>query len=237
MHRKLIYAGVVALALVAGVGRAPAQSPIQLVDVTAETGISFHHTDGHSGQRYIVENICAGLAVFDYDGDGWQDIYFLNGGALKGADFADPPKNALYRNLGNWKFVDVTKEAGVGHAGHSLGTAVADYDNDGDLDLYVSNFGPNVLYQNNGDGTFSDVAEKAGVIDGNKVGSGVCFLDIDGDKDLDLFVSSYIEFAYEDHRIKTRAGIPSYPGPLEFPPELDSLYRNNGDGTFSDVSK
>ncbi len=214
-----------------------AQSPIQLRDVTQETGIEFQHNDGSSGQRYIVENICAGLAIFDYDGDGLSDIYFLNGGALKGAKFETPPKNRLYRNLGDWKFADVTEKAGVGDTGHSLGVAVADYDNDGDLDIYVSNYGPNVLYRNNGDGTFTDAAAEAGVQDGNKVGSGACFLDMDGDGDLDLFVSSYVQFDYANHRIKTRAGIPSYPGPLEFTPEVDTLYRNNGDGTFADVSK
>ncbi len=213
-----------------------AESPIVLRDVTAETGIMFRHTDGSGGNRYVVETVCAGLALFDYDADGDVDIYFLNGGALKGTDFAVPPKNALYRNDGGWRFTDVTDQAGVGHTGHSLGVAVADYDNDGDADLYVTNFGPNVLYRNNGDGTFTDVTARAGVGNGNKVGAGANFLDIDKDGDLDLFVANYVKFSYETRVIVTRKGHHVYAGPGRFSPQQDTLYRNDGNGTFTDVT-
>jgi hypothetical protein len=217
--------------------RGQAAGPIFLHDVTKETGITFKHTDGSSGQRYIVENVSAGLALFDYDNDDDIDIYFLNGGALKGTKFEEPPKNTLYRNDGNWKFTDVTKEAGVGDTGHGLAVAAGDYDNDGDLDIYISNFGPNVLYRNNGDGTFTDVTKKAGVDNGFQVGAGVCFLDMDKDGDLDLFVSNYVEFTYENHVQGRVRGFPNYVGPTTYTFPPDSLYRNNGDDTFTDVSR
>jgi hypothetical protein len=215
---------------------AQADHPIQLTDVTGQTGITFRHTDGSCGRHYIVEYVSAGLALFDYDMDGDIDIYFLNGARLPGAKADVAPRNALYRNDGNWKFTDVTQPAGVGDTGHGLGVTVGDYDNDGDPDLYLNNFGPNVLYRNNGDGTFADVTGKARVQNGNRVGAGTCFLDMDGDGDLDLYVSNYIKFAYDQHVVRTRQGYPIYPSPRDFPPDPDTLYRNNGDGTFTDVS-
>ena len=166
-----------------------ANSPILLRDVTNQTGITFRHTDGGSGLHYVMETVSAGLALFDYDGDGDIDIYFLNGAPLKGTKAGVAPKNVLYRNEGNWKFTDVTEKAGVGDRGFGLGVTVGDYDNDGDPDIYLNNYGPNVLYSNNGDGTFTDVTEKAGVDNGSHVGAGTCFLDIDKDGDLDLYVS------------------------------------------------
>lgn len=215
---------------------ADAPCPIQLRDVTKQTGIRFLHTDGSSGRRYIVETVCCGLALFDYDGDGDEDIYFVNGGALPGTQFKQPPRNALYRNDGKWKFTDVTEAAGVGDTGHGLGVAAADYDNDGDQDLYISNFGPNVLYRNNGDGTFTDVTQAAGVANGSQVGAGVCFLDIEADGDLDLYVSHYGNFTYQNHRTVRFNGYPAYVGPLDYAPTADTLFRNNGDGTFTDIS-
>jgi hypothetical protein len=211
-------------------------SPIQLRDVTPQTGIAFVHTDGHSGRRYIMETVTAGLALFDYDGDGYIDVYFLNGAPLPGAEADVPPRNALYRNLGDWRFVDVTEAAGVGDTGFGLGAAAADYDNDGDQDLFVNNYGPNVLYRNNGDGTFADVTEQAGVSGGHKVGAGACFLDVDADGDLDLYVANYVKFTYDTHTVQHTSGYPQYAGPREYPFEPDFLYRNNGDGTFTDVS-
>jgi hypothetical protein len=212
------------------------KSTIMLTDVTEETGITFHHTDGSSGRYYIVETVCAGLALFDYDCDGDVDIYFLNGGALKGTKFGMPPRNALYRNDGNWRFTDVTDESGLGDPGHALGVAIGDFDNEGHPDVYLTNFGPNVLFRNNGNGTFTNVTEHAGVADGDKVGAGANFLDMDQDGDLDLFVSSYVDFTYENHVPNTAGGYSSYSGPMAYEPTPDALYRNNGDGTFMDVS-
>jgi hypothetical protein len=218
-------------------GEPPSSSnPIQLRDVTGETGITFVHTDGSSGERYIMETVTAGLALFDYDGDGMIDIYLLNGAPLRGATADVPPRNALYRNEGKWTFTDVTEEAGVGDTGFGLGVATADYDNDGDQDLFVNNYGPNVLYQNNGDGTFSEVTDLAGVPGGHKVGAGACFLDMDADGDLDLYVANYVKFTYDTHLVHFKDGHPQYVGPREYPFEPDILYRNDGDGTFTDVS-
>ncbi|MBN2476331.1 MAG: CRTAC1 family protein [Pirellulales bacterium] len=211
--------------------------PIQLKDVTAETGITFRHTDGGSGRRYIVETVSAGLALFDYDGDGDIDIYFLNGAPLPGTKVETSPTNALYRNDGGWKFTDVTAEAGVGDTGYGLGVAVGDYDNDGDPDLFLNNFGPNVLYRNNGDGTFSDVTLQAGLADGSRVGAGACFLDMDADGDLDLYAANYLEFTYEMHVPATSRGFPVYVNPRNYPALPDHVYRNNDDGTFTDVSE
>jgi hypothetical protein len=216
---------------------AAASSAIELRDVTRQTGITFVHTDGSSGQRYIVETVASGLAVFDYDNDGDVDIYFLNGAPLRGALGTARPANALWRNDGNWKFSDVTERSGLGDTNYSLGVATADYDNDGDQDVYVSNFGPNRLYRNNGDGTFSDVTKTAGVEDGTrKIGAGVAFLDIENDGDLDLFAAHYVDFTYENHRTVRFNGHPAYAGPLDYRPTPFSLFRNNGDGTFTDVS-
>lgn len=215
---------------------ASAECPIQLHDVTKETGITFRHTDGSSGQRYIVETVTAGLALFDYDRDGLIDIYFLNGAPLKGTRVEKPPTNALYRNLGNMTFADVTQQARVGDTGFGLGVAVADYDNDGDPDIFLNNYGPNVLYRNNGDGTFDNVTREAGLGTDSLVGAGTAFLDIEGDGDLDLYVANYVDFTYENHRVRSVDGYPEYAGPKDYNPVPDRLYRNNGDGTFTDFS-
>ncbi len=227
--------GALLLALVCAC--APGRAAITLTDVTNDTGITFVHTDGGSDRRYIVETVSAGVATFDYDGDGDIDIYFVNGAPLRGTTAAVPPRNALYRNDGNWKFTDVTAQAGVGDTGYGLGVAVGDYNNDGRPDLYVSNYGPKVLYRNNGDGTFTDVTASAGAADGNKVGAGACFLDMDGDGDLDLFVANYLVFSYELHVDTSVRGVPAYAGPRHYAPEAFTLFRNNGDGTFTDVSR
>ncbi|MHC5144126.1 MAG: CRTAC1 family protein [Planctomycetota bacterium] len=213
------------------------QASMSFTDVTDQTGITFKHKDGSSGNFYIVETIGAGLALFDYDSDGDSDIYFLNGAALKGVEYKRTPKNALYRNEGNFKFTDVTEASGTGDTGFGLGVTVGDYDNDGDPDLYLNNHGPNVLYRNNGDGTFTDVTKPAGVGDGSHVGAGTCFLDSDNDGDLDLYVARYIVFDYRKTITIAMGGHLEYPSPNAFVFKEDALYRNNGDGTFTDISE
>ncbi len=213
------------------------QGAILLKDVTKTTGITFVHADGSSGQRYIVESVASGLALFDYNNDGLIDIYFLSGGALKGTHYETPPQCRLYRNEGHWRFTDVTVQSGLASAGgHALGVAVGDYDNDGFQDVYVTHWGPNVLYRNNGNGTFTEMAAKAGVSDGRQVGAGANFLDFDGDGRLDLFVAHYVVFSYEKHVTTMLSGYPTYVGPRAYEPTVASLFRNAGDGTFKDVS-
>ena len=204
--------------------------------MTEAAGVTFQHTDGSSGRRYIVEAMSAGLATFDYDGDGLIDIYFCNGAPLPGARFERPPRPALYQNLGQGRFRDVTEEAGLGCTGYGLGATVADYDGDGYPDLYLSNFGPKVLYRNNGNGTFTDVTPEAHVADGNRFGAGACFLDSDGDGLLDLFVANYVKFSFDNHVAHSMMGHPVYPGPLDYAAETYALFHNQGHGAFRDVS-
>ncbi|RKY57902.1 MAG: hypothetical protein DRP95_06485, partial [Candidatus Latescibacterota bacterium] len=138
---------------------------------------------------YIVEAKGGGAAVFlDYNGDGWMDIYIVNGSKLEGFPPGQEPRNVLYRNNGDGTFTDVTEESGVGDTHWGMGCTAVDYDNDGDTDIYVANFGPNVLYRNNGDGTFADVTEEAGVGD-PRWSTGTAWGDYDGDGDLDLYVA------------------------------------------------
>jgi len=217
---------------------ADSPSPIQLSDVTQATGIDFVHTDGSSGKRFIVETVASGLATFDFNGDGLIDILFLNGAPLPlDPTQQSPTHNALYQNKGDWKFTDVTKKSGLNDSAYHLGVCVGDYDNDGDPDIFLNNFGPNILYRNNGDGTFTDVTEKAGVSGGSQVGAGACFLDIEGDGDLDLFVANYIDFSFDKHHITHMNGFPAYVGPLNYPSSTNQLFRNDGDGVFTDVSE
>lgn len=215
---------------------AASDSPIRLHDVTRDTGIVFRHTDGSGGRRYIAETVCSGLATFDYDGDGLIDIYFLNGRPLPGTPPDPKARNALYRNLGQFRFAEVTDAAGVGDAGYGMGVCVGDYDRDGLPDIYVNNFGPNRMYRNRGDGTFADVTAATGTQAGDKLGAGANFLDFDGDGLLDLFVSNYVVFRFEDNVVPVLRGIPRYAGPRAYRHQPNQLFRNLGDGRFLEVT-
>ena len=178
---------------------------------------------------------------FDYDGDGWLDIYFVNGrygprsATIAAASYKGKLRNALYRNNRDGTFTDVTEKAGVGGGdGFGIGCSAADYDGDGDLDLYVLNYGPNDLYRNNGDGTFTDVSAKSGLADPRWSVSGVWF-DYNGDGLLDVYVVNYLE--YDGGKFRSFYPAAGYPGPLSYNGTPDALYRNNGDGTFTDVTK
>ncbi|MXV75460.1 CRTAC1 family protein [Candidatus Poribacteria bacterium] len=176
----------------------------------------------------------SGAALFDFDNDEDLDLYLVNGSDLLGTTSPMPPTNRLYRNDGD-TFSDVTFEASVGDTGYGLGCCVADYNNDGFTDLYVTNFGANVLYHNNGDGTFTDVTEAAGV-DGTQFSSGCAFVDLDVDGYLDLYVVNYVQFDPKTNPECTRQGIRTYCTPEALKGAPDILYRNNGDGTFTDVT-
>ena len=217
---------------------ANADTRIQFVDATQEAGIHYKHTDGRSGQKYFMETLGSGAAFFDYDADGDPDLYFVNGAPLPGHVAQEVPTNCLYRNNGDGTFTDVTEKSGVGDTGYGHGCAVGDYNNDGRLDLYVTNYGPNCLYRNNGDGTFTDVADIAGVTE-PRWSSSCAFADYDRDGNLDLYVVNYIVFDIDENPwcgLKEK-GIRAYCEPDNFPAQSDTLFRNNGDGTFTDVTK
>lgn len=218
------------------------RSDVQFMEMLGHSGIDFTHESGARGERYVVEPMSSGIALFDYDSDGLIDIYFVNGSLLNSptdqADsVVDRPKNRLYRNLGSWKFEDVTDSAGVGDIGYGLGAVAGDFDNDGDLDLYVSNFGPNVFYENNGDGSFTRWPNNASIANGSRFSAGVCWVDIDRDGNLDLYVANYQKFTFDKHFQQRIGDYLFHPGPKDFPPEDHFLYRNLGDGTFVDVSE
>ena len=222
--------------------------PIVFQDVSEKAGLTrWRHVMGTPETKFILETVGSGVALLDYDNDGWLDIYLVNGStydALSGK--TSPPHAALFHNNHDGTFTDVAQQAGVTNDRWGFGVAVGDYDNDGWPDLYVTNFGKNRLYHNNHDGTFTDVAEKAGVTLGNW-STGATFGDVDGDGRLDLFVAGYVHYDIEQPPIPGSSvvafsacefrGLKVMCGPRGLKGEPDHLFRNNGDGTFTDVSK
>ncbi len=223
-------------------GAAPALPAFR--DVTAQSKINFKCEGSPTSQKYLIETMVGGVAMFDYDGDGRQDLFFVNGAQLldpmpkgKPPDKSDPRYwNRLYRNNGDWTFTDVTEKAGVKGHSYGMGVAAGDYDNDGRPDLYVTNFGRNILYHNNGDGTFTDVTEKAGVA-GEGWSSSACFVDYDKDGWLDLFVTRYLHWDFETNPFCGPPERRGYCHPEQFKLITHLLYHNNRNGTFTEVSK
>lgn len=207
-----------------------------LVDVAVASGVHFSHMRGPQVRYWFPEIMSGGAGMFDYDGDGDLDLYLVQGGDLDPANRIKPG-NQLFRNRGDGTFEDVTQAAGVGDTGYGMGCACGDYDGDGDIDLYVTNVGPNVLYRNNGDGTFTDVTAEAGVGEPGW-GSSCAFVDFDGDEDLDLFVVNYVVWSIDGEiECFDENGQRDYCQPGNYgAPAPDTLYRNEGDGTFVDVS-
>ncbi len=227
---------LLALCLAVGPLRgAEPEAAIRFEEVTAATGLTFVHDDGSSGRRYIVEVVSAGPATFDYDLDGRIDLWLPNGSDLTGTDPPRRPRAMLARNRGDWRFADATAPAGLVHDAYGVGATVGDVDGDGFPDLYTSNFGPKRLWRNMGDGTFVDVTGAAGVADGDKLGAGVAMLDADADGDLDLYAANYVRFTFEGHVSPRIRGVPVYHGPRDYEAWPDTLFRNDGDGTFTDV--
>jgi len=214
---------------------------LRFTDVTQKAGITFKHISSPE-KKYIVESMSGGLALIDYDNDGYQDIYFVNSLTVDLVKSRTKTKSVLYRNNGDGTFTDVTDKAGVGDIGWGMGAAVGDYNNDGFDDLYVTCYGPNHLLKNNGNGTFTDVTQTAGV-DDKRWSAGAAFVDYDNDGKLDLFVSNYVAFDFSHPpdfgkgRLCQYKGIPVQCGPRGLPGDGDSLFHNNGDGTFEDVTK
>ena len=211
---------------------------VTFVDVTANANITFKHDNAATPQRYLIETMGSGAAWIDYDNDGYLDLYLVNSAAT---DIYKPPhplRSALYHNNGDGTFTDVTEKAGVGAVGlFGMGVAVADYDNDGFEDLYVVGYGRSILYHNNGNGTFTDVSEKAGVANLGKWGSSAAWFDYDRDGKLDLVVANYVDFSPAGNLTCTTAGRPAYCHPNKYHGQTPTLYHNEGNGIFTDVSR
>jgi hypothetical protein len=238
----LVALAVVAAAAVLGAGatESPRTPAIRFADVTRAAGIDQLHRNGGTGRKYYVETVPPGACWLDYDNDGWQDLYLVQSGPLPGAPRdASTPHSRLLRNRGDGTFEDTTDRAGVANAaGYGDGCTAGDYDNDGDQDLYVTNFGPSVLYRNNGDGTFTDVTATAGVQNGLYAAS-AAWADYDNDGRLDLFVANYVDFTMDDQKFcgDVRKNRRSYCHPDAYGGLPDVLYHNEGNGRFKEVSK
>ena len=217
-------------------GGSPVAVPPAFVDVTRQARIDFVHDSGASPEKYMVETFGSGVGWIDYDNDGFQDLYFVNG--------APGTSNVLYHNNKDGTFTDVTRRAGVsgeqaGKTAYKTGVAVGDYDGNGFLDIYLTAFGPNVLYKNNGDGTFTDVTAAAGVAGrATEWSTSTGFFDYDHDGHLDLYVVNYLDYRLTDNPYcgLRQPGRRMYCHPTMFDGMADRLFHNNGDGTFSDVS-
>ena len=225
-------------------GSLPTPPRVNFVDIAARTGLSAKTVDGNEKRKkYIIETTGSGVAFFDYDNDGWPDVFLVNGSTLAGFPKGQEPTSHLYHNNRDGTFTDVTKKAGVALTGWGQGVCAGDYDNDGWEDLFVTFWGHNVLLHNNGDGTFTDVTKKVGLWhDKARWGTGCAFVDYDRDGHLDLFVSEYVDFD-PNHTPEPGSsslcqwkGISVMCGPRGLKGTRNELYHNNGDGTFSDVS-
>jgi enediyne biosynthesis protein E4 len=223
----------------------PSGKIANFVDEAAKAGLTAKNTfGGVDTKKFIIETTGTGVAIFDYDNDGWPDIFVVNGTTLDPLPGVSKPTNHLYHNNHNGTFTDVTEKAGLAHTGWGQGVCVGDYDNDGKQDLFVTYYGKNVLYHNNGNGTFTDTSDKARVAgSGNAWSTGCAFVDYDRDGKLDIFVATYVDFdlktapAPGDRASCMWKGVPVMCGPRGLPWGKNMLYRNNGDGTFEDVTR
>jgi enediyne biosynthesis protein E4 len=207
------------------------------IDVTREAGITWRQFSGESPDRFLIETMGGGVAFLDFDGDGLQDIFFVNGGETPRGKNPAAVRNALYRNLGNGKFEDVAAKAGVDRLPfYGMGVAVGDYDNDGHPDLFITGFPSSALFHNNGNGTFTEVTEKAGVENPGRWAASAAWFDYDRDGYLDLVVTNYVRFSFDDPKKCEVNGMRSYCEQVAYPGMPLTLYHNNHDGTFTDVS-
>ena len=216
---------------------------ISFVDITKSAGLDFHLICGGPEKRYIMESMCGGVAVFDYDNDGWMDIFLVNGSTVEDVKAGKCHESKLYRNNHDGTFADVTLKSGINHCGWGFGAAAGDYDNDGNEDLYITYLDGAALYRNNGDGTFTDVTAKAGVGNAGRWGTSAAFGDYDNDGFLDLYVANYVDLdinhlaEFGSNPFCTYRGIAVSCGPRGLKGGRDRLYHNNGDGTFTDVTE
>ena len=244
ISRRDLLKGLGSVGIVLATGRSawPARgaSPVSFLDVAGAAGITFRHDNAASSEKYLIETMGAGCGWIDYNQDGLLDLYFVNGAATAAYRPRQPLRSALYRNNGDGTFTDVTVSAGVGAEGlFGMGVAVGDYDNDGFPDLLVLGYGRCILYHNNGNDTFTDVTAHAGVENSGRWASSAAWFDYDNDGRLDLIIANYVDWSPEHNfYCGDRApGMRSYCHPDDFHGQPPTLYRNNGDGTFTDVSK
>jgi len=216
------------------------RSRVTFLDVAARAGITFRHDNASSAEKYLIETMGSGCGWIDYDQNGLLDLYLVNGAATRVYKPPQPMRGALYRNNGDGGFTDVTAKAGVGAEGlFGMGVAVGDYDNDGFPDLFVLGYGRCILYHNNGDGTFTDVTARAGVQNSGLWASSAAWFDHDNDGKLDIIIANYVDWSPERNFYcgDRGPGMRSYCHPDDFHGQPPTLYHNNGDGTFTDVSK
>jgi len=238
--RPALFLGAV-LVITAGVSasmRAVEESDsVRFVDAASESGVHFTHENGASPEKYLPETMSGGVVLFDYDNDGWLDILFVNGGSFTDKERASLARHRLFHNKGDGTFIDATEQAGLATSGYGMGACSADYDNDGWPDLYITSVGGDRLYRNTGANTFVDVTARAG-IHSDRWSASCAFADIDNDGDVDLYVTRYVDFTPEKNKYCPLPGIErSYCHPNEYASLTDILLRNNGNGTFTDISK
>ena len=215
----------------------PGQQGGAFEDVTESAGITWTHFNGESADRHLIETTTGGLGFLDFDNDGLPDLFLVNGGETPGGQSERPVAHALYRNAGDGRFRDVTRQASVGPTDfYGMGVAAADYDNDGDQDIYLTGFPSSALLRNRGDGLFQDVTGPAGVGNSGKWGAGAAWLDYDRDGLLDLFVCNYAVLSFDRPKRCAYAGQPTYCEQKIYPGQVSALYRNLGDGTFEDAT-
>jgi enediyne biosynthesis protein E4 len=207
-------------------------------DVTRQSGIDFEHMTSPTPEKYMPETMGSGIVLFDFNNDGYVDVFLVNSGSLLGRDSAARMQSKLFKNNGNGTFTDVTSKSGIVLHSYGMGGCAADYDNDGWDDLYITGFAGNALFHNNGDGTFTDVTTKAGVAL-SSWSTSCAFGDVDNDGYVDLFVVNYVDFGMENNKYcgDYARGIRAYCHPNVYNGLSDKLYRNNGNGTFSDISR
>ncbi|HEX5735495.1 MAG TPA: CRTAC1 family protein [Blastocatellia bacterium] len=247
INKRIVFS-IICFTFIVGDGSRPGiandEMRVGFINVARQAGLTAKTVYGDERKnRYLLETTGCGAAFFDYDNDGWQDVFLVNGTRLDGAAKDQPSTNRLYRNNGDGTFQDVTQKAGLNRTGWGQGVCVGDYDNDGHDDLFISYFGKNALYHNNGNGTFTEVAEQAGVaVNRSRWGSGSAFLDYDRDGRLDLFVASYIDLDLKTAPLPETGpcmykGVMVACGPPGLTGGVNTLYRNNGNGRFTDVSE
>jgi len=216
-------------------GRVQQGEAVRFSDITTKSKIGFRHENGASAEKHLPETMSGGVVLFDFDNDGWLDVFFVNGGSFIDKKKAAGAQHRLYRNNKDGTFADVTTTSGISVSGFGMGACSADYDNDGFSDLYITGANFSRLYHNSGQGSFVDVTSRAGV--GSTLWSASCaFADIDNDRNVDLYVSRYVDYTPERNKYCPLWAARAYCHPNEYSGVPDLLFRNNGDGTFTDIS-